>query len=137
MSKPTTIPSWVGIIILGLAHGILEDLVFLRLLVPNIPPSWDLTGDLFFTFTLPLAQIIALAVTGTFAWFVLGIQQWPKLVTFWALWVTARSFFLFQLYNPVADVAIYVLWITLWCALIGLLARFVGSRSDGSVTGST
>lgn len=122
--------SWVGIVILGLAHGILEDLMFIRVLVEYMPPSWDLTGDLFFTFTVPLAQLMALAITGTLAWFFLGLQHLPKLITFWACWTIARAAFLFQLNNPVEDVLIYLAWIALWCALIGLLGRFVGNRQQ-------
>ncbi|SVE54618.1 uncharacterized protein METZ01_LOCUS507472, partial [marine metagenome] len=30
--------SWVGIVILGIAHGILEDLMFIRVLVEYMPP---------------------------------------------------------------------------------------------------
>ena len=62
--------SWAGIVILGLAHGVLEDLMFIKVLVEHTP-SWDLTGDLFFNFTVPLAQLLTFAVTGL-AWFYWG-----------------------------------------------------------------
>ena len=123
MSTLKSISSWVGIVILGLAHGVLEDLMFLRVLVEYMPPSWDLTGDLFFTFTVPLAQLMVLAITGTFAWFVLGLWQLPKLITFWVCWTVARALFLFQIHNPVEDVVTYLAWIALWCFLIALLGR--------------
>ena len=124
MSRFLQFLSWVGIVILGLAHGILEDLMFIRVLVEYMPPSWDLTGDLFFTFTVPLAQLMVLAITGTIAWFFLGLRHLPKLITFWACWTIARTAFLFRINNPVEDVLIYLAWIALWCTLIGLLAHF-------------
>lgn len=123
MSKLKTVLSWVGIVILGLAHGVLEDLMFIRVLVEYIPPNWDLTGDLFFIFTVPLAQVMTFAITGTLAWFLLGLHQFPRLVTFWACWIIARTAFLTFAQNPVADIAIYLGWITLWCVLVGLYAR--------------
>ena len=43
--------------------------MFLNILVPYMPPSWDLTGNLYFTFTVPLAQLMAVGITGTLAWF--------------------------------------------------------------------
>ncbi len=124
MSRLIQFLSWVGIVILGIAHGILEDLMFIRVLVEYMPPSWDLTGDLFFTFTVPLSQLMVLAITGTLAWFFLGLRHLPKLITFWACWTIARAAFLFRINNPVEDVSIYLAWIALWCALIGLLAHF-------------
>ena len=69
-----------------------------------------------------------LAITGTLAWFFLGLSQLPKLITFWACWTIARAAFLFGINNPVEDVLIYLAWIALWCTLIGLLARFVDNR---------
>ena len=114
---------WVGIVILGLAGGILEDLMFIAILVPYMPASWDLTGDLFFTFTVPLSQLMALAVAGTIAWFFLGLRQPARLLTYWACWSAARTFFLIQVHNPMQDVLIYLAWIAFWCALIGVLAK--------------
>ena len=64
VSRLKAVLSWVGIVVLGLAHGILEDLMFIKVLVEYLPPSWDLTGDLFFIFTVPLAQLLTFAVTG-------------------------------------------------------------------------
>ncbi len=115
--------SWVGIVILGLAHGVLEDLMFIRVLVEYTPPSVDLTGDMFFVFTVPLAQLMTFAITGTLAWHWLGLSHLPKLVTFWACWMVARTAFLVFAQNPPADIAIYLSWITLWCFLVGLYAR--------------
>ena len=123
MSTFKVILSWIGIVILGLAHGILEDLMFVRVLVEYMPPSWDLTGDLFFTFTVPLAQLMTFAITGTLAWHFLGLRQLPRLITFWACWIVARTAFLTFAQNPVGDIAIYLAWITLWCFLVGLYAR--------------
>ena len=62
MSKFKVILSWVGIILLGLAHGLLEDIMFIRVLVEYIPASWDLTGNIFFIFTVPLAQLMTFAI---------------------------------------------------------------------------
>ena len=135
MGNFRNIIGWIGIVILGLAHGVLEDLMFMSVLVPYMPPNWDLTGDLFFIFTVPLAQVMVLCITGTLAWFLLGLSQMPRLITFWACWSVARATFLIQLNNPVADVFIYLLWIALWCALIGLIAHFVGKRRQ--VAGGT
>ena len=123
MSTFKSIMAWAGIIVLGLAHGVLEDLMFMRVLVEYAPMSWDLTGALFFVFTVPLAQLMVLAITGTFAWFVLGLHQLPKLVTFWLCWMVARAAFLFTVNNPVQDVLIYLAWITFWCVMIGAMAR--------------
>ena len=133
MSKTKQILSWVGIVLLGLAHGLLEDFMFIGILVEYMPPSWDLTGDLFFTFTVPLAQLMILAITGTFAWFVLGLHQLPKLITFWACWMVARSTVLTLFNNPVQDILIYLAWATLWCVLIGLLA----TRKNRALTPAT
>ena len=128
MSKFLSILRWVGIVILGLAHGLLEDLMFIRVLVEYMPPNWDLTGDLFFIFTVPLAQVMTIAITGTIAWFFLGLYERPKLITFWLCWIVARTAFLSAVYNPVGDIAIYLAWITLWCALIGVLAHFKAQK---------
>ncbi|MGD8415906.1 MAG: hypothetical protein PVH91_02490 [Pseudomonadales bacterium] len=119
--------SWLGIIVLGLANGVLEDILFVSILVPYLPVSWDLTGNLFFTFTVPLAQLLTLSVTGTVAWFFLGLRETPRLVTYWVCWSVARAAFLKQINNPPEDVLIYLLWIALWCVLIGLLARVAGT----------
>ncbi len=128
MSKTRNIICWVGIVMLGLAHGLLEDILFIQILVPYMPPSWDLTGDLFFIFTVPLAQLIALGITGTIGWFLLDLRHTPRLITFWALWSVARTAFLAAVYNPIQDIAIYLAWIALWCFLYWLLARFVSNR---------
>ena len=133
MSKTKNILSWIGIVILGLAHGLLEDLMFIRVLVEYMPVSIDLTGDLFFIFTVPLAQLMTIAITGTIAWFFLGIRHLPKLITFWACWILARTAFLSAVHNPIGDIAIYLAWITLWCFLIGLLAR---SKAQKVITSS-
>ena len=53
---------WAGIVLLGLITGILEDVMFVFVLLPQMPPSVDLTGNLFWVFTVPLAQLMALAV---------------------------------------------------------------------------
>lgn len=123
MQKFLYVLSWVGIVLLGLAHGVLEDLMFIRVLVEYMPPSVDLTGDLFFIFTVPAAQLMVLAITGTFGWFVLGLWQMPKLITFSVLWLSARTAFLIFANNPPGDILIYLAWITLWCILLGVLAR--------------
>lgn len=115
--------SWIGIVTLGLAHGVLEDLMFIRVVVEYMPASWDLTGNLFFIFTVPLAQLLTFAITGTLAWHFLGLGQLPKLITFWACWIVARTAFLNFAQNPAGDIAIYLAWITLWCVLLGLYAR--------------
>ncbi len=130
MSKLKVVLSWVGIVILGLAHGILEDLMFVRVLVEYLPTSWDLTGDIFFVFTVPLAQLMTFAITGTIAWYFLGLWQLPKLVTFWLCWIVARAAFLNFAQNPPADIAIYLAWITLWCFLVGLYARRKSSAAS-------
>ena len=123
MSKTRKRISWALIILLGLINGILEDLLFISVLVPNMPASLDLTGDLFWVFTVPLAQVMALALSGTAAWF-LGIKHMPQLITFWACWILARTTFLSLVNNPAEDIFIYLLWITFWCALIGLAGFF-------------
>ena len=128
MSKTRNIGCWVGIVILGLVHGVLEDLLFISILVPYLPMSWDLTGNLFFIFTVPLAQLIAFAITGTIGWFLLDLRHTPRLITFWACWCIARTAFLLAVFNPAQDILIYLLWITLWCVLFGLIARAAGSR---------
>jgi hypothetical protein len=107
MSMFKVILSWAGIVILGLAHGVLEDLMFIRVLVEYVPPSWDLTGNLFFIFTVPLAQLMTLAC-----------------------WIVARTAFLLFAQNPVGDIAIYLAWITLWCSLVGLYARSKNQAAD-------
>ena len=126
MSRLRNVMSWAGIVLLGLISGVLEDIMFVAILVPNLPVSWDLTGDMFWVFTVPLAQLMALAVTGSLAWFLLGLRQPARLITFWACWSVARAIFLTQINNPLQDVLIYLLWIAVWCALIGLLARYLG-----------
>ena len=132
MRKLRSVLGWVGIVLLGLVNGVLEDLLFISILVPNLPPSWDLTGNLFFIFTVPLAQLLALGIAGTLAWFFLGLRETPRLITFWACWSAARATFLTLINNPFADVLIYLLWITLWCALVWFLARFMGTREAGA-----
>ena len=134
MHKIRNILGWTGIVILGLFNGVLEDLLFLNILVPYMPPSWDLTGNLFFIFTAPLAQLLTLSITGTLAWFFLGLRQMPRLITFWACWSVSRAAFLTLINNPVADVLIYLAWIALWCVLIGLLARLEGNRHQKAGT---
>jgi hypothetical protein len=134
MNKIRIILGWAGIVILGLFNGVLEDLLFLNILVPYMPPSWDLTGNLFFIFTVPLAQLLTLGITGTLAWFFLGLHQMPRLITFWACWSVSRATFLTLINNPVEDVLIYLAWIALWCVLIGLLARLKGNRQQKAGT---
>ena len=68
MKTSRVILGWVGIILLGLAHGVLEDLMFIRVLVEYAPVTWDLTGDLFIDYTVPLAQLMTLVITGKLAW---------------------------------------------------------------------
>ena len=120
MTKAKVILSWLAIGAAGLINGVLEDIMFFSVLVPAMPMSIDLTGE---------AQLLALAVTGVFAWFFLGLAQIPRLVTFWLCWVLARVTFLLQVHNPVEDVAIYVLWTTIWCVLIGVLAKVRSSAA--------
>jgi hypothetical protein len=110
-------------VVLGLLNGILPDLLFIYVMVPYLPISLDLTGDLFWVFTVPLAELLALALTGSLAWWLLGLQQLPRLIAFWASWVGARIVILNQFNNPVDDIMVYVAWATLWCLLVGLLAR--------------
>ena len=129
MKKAKVILSWLAIGAAGLINGVLEDIMFFSVLVPAMPMSIDLTGDIFWYVTVPMAQLLALAVTGVFAWFFLGLAQIPRLVTFWSCWVLARVTFLLQVHNPVEDVAIYVLWTTIWCVLIGVLAKVKGSAA--------
>lgn len=132
MSTFLNILAWAGIVLLGLINGVLEDLIFVTVLVPNIPHSWDLTGDLFWVFTVPLAQLMALAITGTLAWFFLGLRRPARLLTFWACWTAARAAFLNFVNNPPGDILIYLVWIAFWCGLIGLIARFIGPRAATS-----
>ena len=129
MSKTRKKISWALVILLGLVNGILEDLLFISVLVPNMPASLDLTGDLFWIFTVPLAQIMALTLSGTAAWF-LGIKYLPQLITFWACWVLARTTFLSLVNNPIEDIAIYLVWITFWCVLIGLAGFLKRSKAS-------
>ena len=129
MSKIRKKINWALVILLGLVNGILEDLLFISVLVPNMPASLDLTGDLFWIFTVPLAQIMALALSGTAAWF-LGIKHLPQLITFWACWVLARTTFLSLVNNPIEDIAIYLVWITFWCVLIGLAGFLKRSKAS-------
>ncbi len=119
--------SWAGIVILGLVNGVLEDLLFVTLVVPNWPASWDLTGDIFWWFTVPFAQLMALVVTGTLAWF-LGLKDMKKLATFWLCWTLARTAFLNFANNPAGDIVIYLIWIALWCGLIALAVHFSNGR---------
>ena len=123
MNKLGMVLSWLGLVVLGLFNGILPDLLFIYVMVPYLPISLDLTGDLFWVFTVPLAELLALALTGSLAWWLLGLQQLPRLIVFWASWVGARTVILNQFNNPVDDIMVYVAWVTLWCLLVGLLAR--------------
>ena len=123
MAKLKQILSWFAVIAIGLINGVLEDIMFISVLVPNMPMSLDLTGDMFWYVTVPIAQLLALGVTGVIGWFFLDIAKVPRLITFWACWVVARTIFLLQLNNPVEDVVIYLLWATFWCVLIGLMAK--------------
>jgi len=123
MKKLGVILSWLGLVVLGLLNGILPDLLFIYVMVPYLPINLDLTGDLFWVFTVPLAELLALALTGSLAWWLLGLQQLPRLIAFWASWVGARIVILNQFNNPVDDIMGYVAWVTLWCLLVGLLAR--------------
>ena len=123
MKTSRVILGWVGIILLGLAHGVLEDLMFIRVLVEYAPVTWDLTGDLFFVFTVPLAQLMTFVITGTLVWHFLGLHQLSRLIAFWLSWITARAIFLTLVLNPIGDIAIYLAWITLWCFSVGLYAR--------------
>lgn len=131
MSKVRSVLGWAGIAVLGLGTGVLEDIMFVALMVPYFPPNWDLTGNLFWVFTVPVAQALSLAVTGTFSWF-LGLRQPARLLTFWACWTASRATFLSLINNPFADVLRYLLWIALWCALIWLLTRFLGTGERGN-----
>ena len=129
MDKLKTVLAWAGVIVLGLANGLLEDIVYLRLLVEYVPPSVGLTGDLFWLFTVPLSQLIALSVTGTFAWF-LGVRHhMARLIAFWLCWTVSRAAFLTAFNNPPGDIAIYLVWVAFWCGLIGLAAFVLKTRS--------
>lgn len=121
---------WIGIVLVGLAHGLLEDLMFVSVLLPYMPISWDLTGDLFWVFTVPLAQLMALTVTIVPAWFLLAVHRTPRLITFWVCWSLARSAFLTFAKNPIGDILLYLLWIAFWCGLIGLVAHLVRRRAS-------
>ena len=132
MSKSKSVASWVGIVFLGLAHGLLEDLMFINVIVEYMPANWDLTGSLFFIFTVPLAQLMTLVITGTLAWHFLGLGDLPKLVTFWGCWMVARTAVLTVLQNPAGDIAIYLAWATLWCFLAGLYVRLNRSHPKTS-----
>ena len=132
MNKREVILSWVGIVVLGLAHGVLEDLMFISVLVEYAPPNLDLTGNVFFVFTVPLAQLMTFAITGTIAWQFLGLKEGPKLVTFWLCWAGARAIFLTLLQNPIGDIMIYLGWITFWCLLVGLYARAQDSTEQSA-----
>jgi hypothetical protein len=120
MGKVRNVLSWAGIVLLGLATGVLEDIMFIALMVPYFPPSWDLTGNLLWVFTVPVAQAMSLAVTGTAAWF-LGLRQPARLITFWACWTVSRATLLTLFNNPVADVLLYLLWVAFWCGAFALL----------------
>jgi hypothetical protein len=124
--------AWIGIVLLGIVNGVLEDLMFYLVMVPYFPRAWDLTGDLLWVFTVPVAQLMALAVTGTLAWF-LGIARPARLFTFWACWTAARTAFLTFAHNPLGDILLYLLWIALWCGLIGLLAHFLAKEGAPTV----
>lgn len=129
-----TVLSWIGIVLLGLVNGLLEDLVYLWILGPYLPTSWDILGDLFWVFTVPAAQLLALSVTGTLAWF-LGVWRPARLITFWLCWTGSRAQLLTLMKNPFADIVPYLVWIAVWCALIGLLAfllRWRGGRPVAS-----
>ena len=123
MAKLKQMLSWLAVITTGLINGVLEDIMFISVLVPNMPMSLDLTGDMFWCVTVPMAQLLALGVTGVIGWFFLDLAKVPRLITFWACWVVARTIFLLQVHNPVEDVLIYVLWATFWCVLIGVVAK--------------
>lgn len=129
MGTVKNILSWTGIVVLGLITAILEDLAFVVVLVPNMPMSWDLTGNMFWLVPVPLAQFLALCVTGTLAWF-LGLRRPAKLITFLACWTIARAAFLTLINNPPLDVAIYLLWIAVWCGLIWLLSRTLLAKRE-------
>lgn len=120
MGKVAHALGWFGIIAAGLINGVLEDMLFISILVPYMPPSLDLTGELFWIFTVPLAQLLALAITGSVAWFFLNLRRLPRLMVFWFAWLTARVTFLSLLNNPLEDIFIYAFWLTFWCALIGI-----------------
>ena len=126
MRSVLNVLSWAGIVFLGLLNGVLEDLMFMFVMVPNFPMSWDLTGDLFWIFTVPVSQLMALAVTGTAAWF-LGLRHPARLLTFWAVWSLARITFLNFAHNPFWDIVLILAWIAFWCALIGVLSRILSS----------
>ena len=87
MSKLRSNLGWLGLVFLGLVNGILEDLMFITIMVPYTPMSVDLTGELFWIVTVPVAQLMALAITGTLAWF------------FWALASSSFGSFLGSMGN--------------------------------------
>ena len=134
MSKFKVTRSWIGVVFLGLAHGILEDLMFIRILVEYTPADWDITGDLFFIFTVPLAQLMTFAITGTLAWHFLG-----------TLAITEADYFLGLLGHRASNIPIVAIttrsktlqsiWpgSPLWCVLVGLYARakHTSARSVG------
>ena len=132
MAKLKQILSWFAVIAIGLINGVLEDIMFFSVLVPNMPMSLDLTGDMFWYVTVPMAQLLALGVTGVIGWFFLDLAKVPRLITFWACWVVARTIFLLQVYNPVGDVLIYVLWATFWCVLIGVMVKLRRGDTHGT-----
>lgn len=106
MRRVLNILCWAGIIVPGLATAILEDVMFVLVLVPNLPASLDLKGNLFWVFTVPLAQLMALVVTGGLAWR-LGLRRPARLITFWLCWSVGRAAFLTLINNPAGDVALY------------------------------
>ncbi len=124
--------SWLALAVLGILSGVLEDVLFILILVPYLPGSLDLTGDLFWVFTVPLAQLLALSLTGTLGWLFLGLRQRRRLIGFWLIWMSARGTFLFLVNNPVEDILAYLAWITLWCLGIGLLARWRDPVAEGA-----
>lgn len=126
--------SWLALVVLGILSGVLEDVLFILVLVPYLPGSLDLTGDLFWVFTVPLAQLLALSLTGTLGWLFLGLRQRRRLMAFWLIWMAARGTFLFLVNNPVEDILAYLAWITLWCLGIGVLARWRDSVAEGAKT---
>ena len=132
MAKLKQILSWFAVVAIGLINGVLEDIMFFSVLVPNMPMSLDLTGDMFWYVTVPMAQLLALGLTGVIGWLFLDLAKVPRLITFWACWVVARTIFLLQIHNPVEDVVIYLLWATFWCVLIGILAKIKGGNRHGA-----
>ena len=84
MAKLKQILSWFAVVAIGLINGVLEDIMFFSVLVPNMPMSLDLTGDMFWYVTVPMAQLLALGVTGVIGWLFLDLAKVPRLITFWA-----------------------------------------------------